>query len=369
MSASNDLRPPHAAIDRRQVLRAASFAGLGLLAARGWSRQAGSAPGAPVFDAMGEIRDVYGPELLREILASGLDAITVTLCDPKTFEREAFEAAVAGVLQYDRYIASQPGLLLKATRAADVERAQREGRLAIFYLFQSSTQFGRDLDRVDLFHALGVRSSQLTYNFQNWAGAGCKERNDSGLTTFGLELVERMNRVGMLIDLSHAGMRTMADAIRASRSPVVVSHTACAALHANERNTTDENLRLLAEHGGVVGICQIRPFVTAVREGAFERYLDHLLHAIDVAGVDHVAIGSDRDHRVIELSDEYLAELAAEEGANFDPAEWPLFMDELNGPRRMETVRVGLERRGLSPAAIDSVMGANLVRLYRETVG
>jgi microsomal dipeptidase-like Zn-dependent dipeptidase len=212
-----------------------------------------------VFDAMGEIRDSYGSELLGEIRASGLDAITVTLCDPKTFEHEAFEAATAGVLQYDRYIRSQPDLLLKATRTTDVERAQREGKLAIFYLFQTSTQFGRDLDRVDLFYGLGARSSQITYNFQNWAGAGCKERNDSGLTVFGLELVERMNRVGMLIDLSHAGMRTMADTIRASRAPVVISHTACAALHPNQRNTTDQNLRLLAEHGGVVGICQIRP--------------------------------------------------------------------------------------------------------------
>lgn len=324
--------------------------------------------GSVVFDAMGEIRDVYTPELLEQILASGLNAITVTICDPKTFEYEAMQAALDGVLAYDAYIASLPELLLKATKTADIERARKERKLAIFYLFQNSTQFGRDLDRVDVFYRLGVRSSQITYNFQNWAGSGCKERTGAGLTHFGLELVEKMNSVGMLIDLSHACMLTMADAIRASKVPTVVSHTGCMAVYRNVRNTTDENLRLLAERGGVVGICQIRPFLTNVRKGAFEHYLQHILHAIDVAGVDHVGIGSDRDHRVIEKSDAYLAELRAEEGSNFREEDWPLFMDELNGPRRMEAVWDALKKKGLSEHALDKVMGENVLRVYRETV-
>ena len=149
----------------------------------------------------------------------------------------------------------------------------------------------------------------------------------------------------------------------------MLSHTACMAVFENMRNTTDENLKLLADHGGVVGICQIRPFITHLREGAFERYLDHVLHAIRVAGVDHVGIGSDRDHRVIRLTDEYLAELKAEEGANFNEAEWPLYMDELNGPRRMEVVWDGLRRRGLSARDLEKVMGANVFRVYKEVVG
>jgi membrane dipeptidase len=357
-------------ISRRELLQVGGAATLAVAAA-GPAALFGAASQPPelIIDAMGEIRDVYDPPLVREILASGLDAIFVTLCDPKTFEAEAMAAAMDGIRSYDRYLGAHPDLYLKATSVADVERARTEGKLAVLYLFQTSTQFGRDLDRVDHFYDLGVRSSQITYNYQNWAGAGCKEVNGSGLTSFGHELVEKMNAVGMLIDLSHANMRTMADTIRASSVPVAISHTACMAVYENVRNTTDDNLRLLAEHGGVVGICQIRPFVTDVRDGAFEHYLDHIEHAIDVAGSDHVAIGSDRDHRVIELSEEYLAELAAEEGANFDPKDWPLFMDELNGPRRMEVVWQGLVRRGLSESTIDKVMGLNLKRLYLETIG
>ena len=324
---------------------------------------------ALLFDAMGEIRDVYGPALIGEILGSGLNAITVTLCDPKTYEQAAVDAAVDGIRSYDRYLRAHPDLFIKATTAADAERALREGKLAVFYLFQNSTQFGRDLESVDRFYELGVRSSQITYNHQNWAGAGCKERTAAGLTEFGLELIAKMNDIGMLIDLSHASMQTMAEAIEASTTPVIVSHTACMSVFENNRNTTDENLRLLARRGGVVGICQIRPFIADFRAGSFERYLDHILHAIDVAGVEHVAIGSDRDHRVIEMSDEYIAELKAEEGPNFNEADWPLFMDELNGPRRMEVVWDGLKGRGLGEGDLEKVMGANVLRLYRQTVG
>ena len=138
---------------RRSLLEAAGVGAL-LAVARGRrilsaSLQRTSSPQeSVVFDAMGEIRDVYTPELLEQILASGLNAVTVTICDPKTFEYEAMQAALDGILAYDAYIASLPELLLKATKTADIERAREERKLAIFYLFQNSTQFGRDLDRV-----------------------------------------------------------------------------------------------------------------------------------------------------------------------------------------------------------------------------
>ncbi len=331
--------------------------------------QQSSPQSALIFDAMGEIRDVYTPALIREILSSGLNAITVTLCDPKTFEGEAVDAARSGILSYDRYIARHPEYLVKATSVNDIVKARKENKLAIFYLFQNSTQFGRNLDMVDLYYGLGVRSSQITYNYQNWAGAGCKERTNAGLTAFGLELVEKMNDTGMLIDLSHANMTTMADAIRVSEVPVIVSHTACMSVYDNIRNTTDENMKLLAENGGVVGICQIRPFISNLREGSFEHYLDHIQHAIKVAGVDHVGIGSDRDHRVIEMSDDYIAELKAEEGPNFNPDDWPLYMDELNGPRRNEVIWERLKKRNLSDDEVEKIMGLNVLRIYREVVG
>lgn len=324
---------------------------------------------ALVIDAMGEIREAYTDELCQEMIDSGLNSITVTLCDPKSYESVAYQWGMDGVLQYDRLIEQEQKFWLKATSVDDIARARDQGRISMFYLFQNSTQFGRDLDNVDVFYGLGVRSSQITYNFQNWAGAGCNELNDSGLTVFGHELVERMNDIGMLIDLSHAGMKTMADTIAASAVPVIVSHSCCKALYEHNRNTTDENIRAVAEKGGLFGVTQMRPFMTHQIDNAVHYYYQHIEHAINVAGIEHVCIGSDRDHRRLTLSEEYLAELKAEEGPNFVRSEWPLYFEELNGPRRMETIWDGLSNRGMNEDNLEKLFGLNLLRLYSEVIG
>jgi membrane dipeptidase len=359
-------------MQNRRTFLIHTLAGAGALGLTGLGSRAFAAStpqNAMVFDAMGEMRNVYTPELLQEILDSGLNGITVTLCDPKSSQRQALDWAMAGIREYDDYIAANPRQLVKGTSVADLERAKAEGKLAIFYLIQNSSPFGKDLALVDTFYGLGLRSVQMTYNYQNWAGAGCKERTGAGLTEFGLELVAKLNDKNILIDTSHANMETMADTIKSSQVPIIVSHTGCMAIHRNTRNTTDENLRLLADHGGVVGIDQIRPHITTLKEGALAHYLDHMMHAIDVSGMDHVGIGSDRDHRYIDLTPEYLAELKAEQGANLNEADLPWFMPELNGPRRMETIWDGLSDRGLSDDQLEKVMGGNVYRLYGEVIG
>ncbi len=359
-------------ITRRQFTMVAT-GGIASAAAGPWLRSAVSAQSPTqktlVLDAMGEVRDSYTDDLVREMIDAGMNSITVTLCDPKSFEQQAYDWAMDGVLEYDRLIAEKSSFYLKATRVADIAKAREQGKIAIFYLFQNSTQFGRDLDAVDIFHGLGVRSSQITYNWQNWAGAGCYEDNGSGLTRFGHELVEKMNDTGMLIDLSHAHMRTMADTIAASREPVIISHTCCQALYDHKRNTTDENMRAVAAKGGLVGITQMRPFMTRQIDNAVHFYYEHIEHAIKVAGIDHVCIGSDRDHRRLVLTEEYLAELKREEGENFDRSHWPLYFEELNGPRRMETIWDGLSRRGMPQAHLEKLFGTNLHRLYAQVIG
>jgi membrane dipeptidase len=277
--------------------------------------------------------------------------------------------AMDGVLEYDRLIGKESEFWMKATSVADIQIARESGKIALFYLFQNSTQFGRDLDNVDVFYGLGVRSSQVTYNYQNWAGSGCNETNGSGLTEFGHELVAKMNDIGMLIDLSHANMRTMADSIAASEDPVIVSHSCCKALFGHPRNTTDANIRAVADKGGLFGVTQMRPFMTRQIDNAVHYYYEHIEHAINVAGIDHVCIGSDRDHRRLVLTEEYLEELQREEGENFDRAMWPLYFEELNGPRRMETIWDGLASRGMSQGDLEKVFGLNLQRLYREVMG
>ncbi|MEZ4455055.1 MAG: membrane dipeptidase [Gemmatimonadales bacterium] len=333
-------------VDRRAFVGALAAVPLaGRLVRTAGRSTAQTGPDRLVIDAMGELRFEYPPELIRAMIVSGLDAITVTLCDPKPEGDEALVLALDSLLAHDRFIAANPDLLLRGTRADDIELARRTGRLAVFYLYQNTVQFGTDLDRIDLFHRLGLRSCQLTYNTRNHVGVGCWE--EGGLTDFGRETIERMNARRMLVDLSHANLTTMADAIAASRAPVIISHTACMAVYQNRRNTSDAVLRALADRGGVVGICQMRPFLTPKKTDNLAAYFDHLLHAIRVAG----------------------AELKREEGSQVQDNELPYFIAELNGPRRMEVVWDGLVKRGLPEREVELVMGGNVRRLYREVIG
>lgn len=323
-----------------------------------------------ILDANGEIRLTHPMSLIHEIIASGLNSEMVTITDPKVFGEAALDAALVDLLAYNRHIHEHSDYLLKATGVSDIHRARSTSRLAIFYQFQNTTPIQKELDRVEMFYNLGLRSLQLTYNYQNYVGAGCRERNESGLTVFGIELIERMNEIGMLIDCSHANMKTMREAIDVSGVPIIVSHTGCQSVHEHIRNTTDENMRALADSGGVVGICQIRPFLTDVHsEDNVRFYFDHIDHAVKVAGIEHVCIGSDRDHRVIEDSPEELAVLLEEEGAQFKPEDWPLYMPALNGPHRMEVVWDGLVERGYSESDVERIMGRNLLRLYADVLG
>ncbi len=357
-------------INRREFTFAAT-AGAVSLSAPGLNALAAGKhmQGALIIDAMGEIREVYTDSLCREMIDVGMNSVTVTLCDPKSVEAQAYAWAIDGILEYDRLIDKEAEFWMKATAIADIQTARDQGKIALFYLFQNSTQFGKNLDNVDVFYGLGVRSSQITYNYQNWAGAGCNELNGSGLTVFGHQLVEKMNDIGMLIDLSHASMKTMADTIEASSAPVIVSHSCCKALFEHNRNTTDENLKALADKGGMFGVTQMRPFMTRQIDDAVHYYYQHIEHALNVAGSDNVCIGSDRDHRRLVLSEEYLAELKREEGENFDRSQWPLYFEELNGPRRMETIWDGLAGRGMTQTQLEKLFGLNIHRLYSEVIG
>lgn len=319
-----------------------------------------------IFDAMGEIRDIYDNSLVEEILAAGTRSICITLCDPKVQEQEAYDLTMEWILEYNRFLDAKSQYYMRTTTVKDIAKAREQGKMAIFYLTQNSTHFRRNLENVDIFYNLGLRSSQMTYNHQNWVGAGCEETNGSGLTIFGHELVEKMNDIGMLIDTSHSNEKTTLDTINASDVPTIISHTCCKDLFDHPRNVPDYILKRLAEKGGLVGITQMRGFVT--RDQNTEKYYDHIMHAIDVCGIDHVCIGSDRDHRRLTMTEEYIAELIGEEG-HINAEEYPLYFEDLNGPRRMEVIWDNLAKRGLSEGQLEKVMGQNVYDLYAQVIG
>ena len=149
-----------------------------------------------------------------------------------------------------------------------------------------------DVSRVDVFHQLGVRILQLTYNLRNLLGDGCLEPDNAGLSGFGRDVVARMNELGILVDLSHCGRQTTLDAVAASKQPVAVTHSGCAAIADLPRNKTDEQLRRLADKGGVVGI-YLMPFFRTSRQLTAAAFVRHVEHAGRVCGEDYVGVGSD----------------------------------------------------------------------------
>ena len=202
------------------------------------------------------------------------------------------------------------------------------------------------------------------------------EPGNAGLSSFGIEVVERLNELGMMVDLSHCGKRTTSEGIRASSAPPAITHSGCNAVEPHPRSKDNEELRALADRGGVIGI-YLMPFLTPGRVPTTADVVAHIEHALETCGEDHVGIGSDLSITPIDGSDEYWSkhrEFVAGRIARgvAAPAEDPdvLFtVPELNSHRRMDLIADALSARGHSDGVIEKVIGANWVRLLREVWG
>ena len=343
----------------------------------------GTAPGAfghggagqsprPSIDGLGEIRLDYPAALLDEIIASGLRGCVVTVGNPGLYGSEAFPDTVAEIDAYEAHIDAHPDRLMRIRTSRDLDEAVRTGRLGLVYYPQNATPLERDPDRVDLLWERGVRILQLTYNHRNLLGDGSAERTNAGLSEYGLEVVARMNAVGMVVDVSHSGEATTMDAIRHSTAPVAITHAGCKGVFDHPRNKTDEALRAMAEGGGVIGIVQLNPYLGPRERNTLDDYLDHIRHAANVCGIDHVAIGSDREHRRIPDTAEERQKLVDElarlypDPESAPPVRWPFFLTELNHPRRMETIQDGLRSRGFTSGEVEKILWGNWHRLFRD---
>lgn len=326
--------------------------------------------GGPANMPSGDELATLDARALADTRVSGLTACNVTVSGVGSYASD-YALTVRNIAYWNQQIAEHPDTLMLVRRAADVAEAKRTGRLGLIYGFQDSTPFGEDVNRLDEFYGLGVRIYQLTYNRRNLVGDGCLEPADAGLSKLGHELIERLNARRGLVDLAHSGHRTALDAISASKQPVTISHTACAALVDRPRNKTDAELRLLADKGGVVGI-YLMPFLRLTGQPLAEDLIRHIEYAIRVCGEDHVGIGTDGVLPGVDITPEYdrvLDEFVAEriKQGIAAPGESPdiyNFLPDLNTAERFDTIAQLLARRGHSDARIAKVLGGNFARLF-----
>ena len=263
--------------------------------------------------------------------------------------------------------------LIHCTRIDDVQRAHDEGRVAWIASMEGAAMIENDLDRIDLLHGFGVRSLGITYSESNALGNGLKEERDGGLTKFGRKAVDRMNKVGLLIDCSHCGDVTTLDTVRWSEKPIVLSHIGARALWTSNRLAPDEVLEAVAAKGGVIGI-ECAPHTTltkANRVHNLDAFMEHFEYVKALVGVDHVGFGPDTvygDH--VGLHRTYAANLSIEESRGGDPDqafEEVEYVEGLENPTEgSHNIVRWLVKSGYSDEDIEKVMGGNALRVMRQ---
>jgi len=207
---------------------------------------------------------------------------------------EAYSETLGWIAAWQGFAGRNAHVFSLVGKAEDLDRAKREGKCAVIMGVQNSEHF-RKVEDVKAFYEIGQRCSQLTYNSQNLLGSGSTERVDGGVTDFGAAIIEAMNKVGMLVDVSHCGDRTTLDAIAISPKPIAITHSNCRALVNHPRVKTDEAIKALGAKGGVMGITGVRMFVSEKEPTTIANMVDHIDHVVKLIGIDHVGVGSDAD--------------------------------------------------------------------------
>jgi membrane dipeptidase len=249
---------------------------------------------------------------------------------------------------WNAFITAHPQQFVRVDTPADFARVKSLGKIGIVIGQQNSGHF-RTVDDVSRFYDLGQRVSQLSYN-SNEIGGGSSDGTDPGLSPFGAQIVERMNFLGMAVDVSHCGVRTTLDSIEASRKPVLVTHSNCRALvPGSPRCKSDEAILRMASRGGVIGITMVRGFVKTSGPATVENVLDHIDHVARLAGIEHVGIGSDVDLDGRDLHST----------RRFD-------LDGVVYQKKIYDLTEGLVRRNYSNANIELILGRNFRRALTE---
>jgi membrane dipeptidase len=260
---------------------------------------------------------------------------------------------------------------MKILKAKDIEKAKKNGKKGILLNFQSMQHINTDIDLVELYYMQGIRVMQLTYNSKNPVGTGCTAMRDRGLTEFGINVVHKMNELGIVVDVSHCGMQTSMDAVNNSKDPIIASHTFSKALYEHDRGKTDEFLHAIAGKGGYVGILAVPGFLTVNQTTTIEDWLDHVDYIVNLIGIDHAGIGT--DYYGFSVPDNLAAKIGEfMEVLGFRPEHRASFLDKMKGFEsyvQFPNLISGLIERGYSDQEIGKIAGSNFLKLFKRVVG
>ena len=311
----------------------------------------------------------WSEKIFRQMREGGVDAVHVTIA-----YHEMFRETVTNIEQWNRWFERYPDLIFHGTTGDDVRRAKREGRTAIFFGFQNPSPIEDDIGLVEICHSLGVRFMQLTYNNQSLLATGCYEDEDTGITRMGRQVIKEMNRVGMVVDMSHSAERSTLEAIEISQRPIAITHANPYFWHPAKRNKSDDVLRALGQSGGMLGFSLYPHHLKGKSECSLTSFCQMIADTADLMGIDNIGIGSDlcqdQPDSVVEWMrvGRWTKEIDYGEGsashAGFPPMpSW--FIDN----RHFGAIADGLRQQGFSEKDTNAIMGENWLRFYDENFG
>lgn len=321
----------------------------------------------PVIDALQYAN--WSPKIFREMRAGGVDAVHVTI----TYH-EDFRETVANIQRWHRFFEAHPDLIFQGFTADDIWHARETERTAIFFGSQNPSCIEDDIGLVEVLHCLGLRFMQLTYNNQSLLATGCYEDADTGLTRMGREVVAEMNRVGLVVDMSHSAERSTLEVIEHSMRPIAITHANPFGWHPAKRNKSDAVLSALAQSGGMLGF-SIYPY--HLKGGGFctlSSFCEMIASTAERYGVDYLGIGSDlcqdQPDSVVEWMrvGTWTKRVDYGEGSADNPG-FPPTPDWFGGNTGFPKVRSGLRAVGFAEAEVDALMGGNWLRFFRDSFG
>ena len=304
--------------------------------------------------------------VFRRLRAGNITAINATVA---TWEN--FLQTMAHLSAWMRRFRERDDIL-QVKETTDIYAAKEQGKTGIILSFQNASPIENELDRLGLFLALGVRVIQLTYHETNLLGSGCWERTDGGLSNFGVDAVREMNRIGIVIDLSHVGPKTTMDAIEMSEQPVAITHANARSFCGHPRNKEEDALKLLAEKGGVVGATSFANFLPKGFDSTVEDFVDAIDDMVERVGIDHVAIGTDSTH---DQPLEFWHYIGSQQGTKFPStfADGSVPYTELSfqpkgidSPVEFPNLAEALVNRGYSAEDITRLLGGNWMNLFER---
>ncbi len=311
----------------------------------------------------------WSEKIFRQMREGGVDAVHVTIAYHETFREMALN-----IERFNRWFERFPDLIFQGRTGDDVRLARETGRTAVFFGFQNPSPIEDDIGLVEICHTLGARFMQLSYNNQSLLATGCYEAEDPGITRMGREVIAEMNRVGLVVDMSHSAERSTLEAIETSSRPIAITHANPAFWHKALRNKSDTVLKALAESGGMLGFSIYPHHLKGKSDCRLADFCEMVARTAELMGPERIGIGTDlcqdQPDSVVEWMrvGRWTKAIDYGEGSASD-ADFPAMPDWFRDNRDFGNVADGLRRIGMSETKVAGVMGENWLRFFDENFG